>query len=480
MSSTVSVAVVGGGMAGLAAAYFLEQYARREGWHLTGWLVEMERRLGGKVCTLRDGPFLVELGPDSFFTQKPWAVELAQEVGLGDALIAPKEKRVYLLRRGRLHPVPAGLLSIAPAGLKDIWCASFLSLWGKARASLEPFIPPRKEAGDEPLGAFLRRRLGREWVERIGEPLMAGVHAGNAGRLSLHALYPTLAQWERRFGSLARARKSLRTPTHTPSRLPPFLSLAPGVGALPQAVASRLTRFLVLLGRRAVSLSPQADGRFALALDDGKHLLADAVILALPSFAAGVLVGGFAPEASTLLNRLEYASTATVTLAFRQEAVAHPLGGSGFLVPRTERFVLTGCTWVTSKWPERAPQGFVLLRAFLGWAEDASPLAWDDITLVEKTTEALRPLLGLRGQAERVWVHRWPHAMPQYAVGHQEWLARVERALAPWPGLVLAGSAYRGVGIPDCIRQGQQAAEKVAELLRARSAVNSPLRLATG
>lgn len=463
--STVTLVVVGGGVAGLAVAYYLEQHAQRQGWHFKGWLVEAERRLGGKVCTVKDGPFLVEAGPDSFITQKPWAVELAREVGLGDALIAPQERRVFLLHKRRLHPIPEGLLGLAPASLRALWRASFLSPLGKARAALEPFIPPRQRTSDESLGAFLRRRLGWEWAERVGEPLMAGVHAGDPQCLSLHALYPTLAQWERQYGSLARALKRVRSSAPPGERLPPFLSLAGGMGTLPEAVARQLAHFQVLLGRRVEALSP-TEGGFCVTLDDGAVLHAQAVVLAIPTFVSARLVEAFAPRASALLARLEYASTASVTIAFRQEAVAHPVKGSGFLVPRTEPFPLTACTWVTSKWPGRAPRGFVLLRAFLGWAGDASPLAWDDEEMVRRTTETLRPLLGIQGEAERVWVHRWPMALPQYRVGHLDWLAQVEEALASWPGLVVVGSAYRGVGIPDCIRQGQMAAERLARMVR--------------
>ncbi|MFN3974603.1 MAG: protoporphyrinogen oxidase [Dehalococcoidia bacterium] len=465
MSTTVSVAVVGGGVAGLATAYYLERHALRNGWPLRGWLIEAEGRLGGKVFTQRDGPFVVEAGPDSFITQKPWAVELAREVGLGDALIPPRERRVFVLYRGRLHPVPESLLGLAPANLWALWRAPFLSPLAKARASLEPLIPPRRETADEPLGAFLRRRLGREWAERLGEPLMAGIHAGDPQRLSLLALYPTLAHLERQYGSLARALRQARATSPHGERPSPFLGLAGGMDALPEAVARRLALFQVLLRRRVEALSPTAGG-FALVLDDGAVLHAQSVVLAVPAFVSARLVEGFAPRAAGLLARLEYATTVSVTLALRRQVVAHPLEGSGFLVPRTEPFPIAACSWITSKWPGRAPEGFVLLRAFLGWARDASPLTWDDREIVRRTMEALRPLLRIQGKAERAWVHRWPRALPQYAVGHLGWLTQVDEALAHCPGLLLVGSAYRGVGIPDCVRQGQAAAERLAGFLR--------------
>ncbi|MBI4329266.1 MAG: protoporphyrinogen oxidase [Chloroflexi bacterium] len=469
----LNVAIVGGGVTGLATAYYLEQAAKAEGWDLHGVLVEQEGSLGGKALTVDEGGFLVEGGPDACLTQKPWALSLVKALGMEGEIVFPRAQGVFLLHRGQLHPIPQGLIGPVPTRPSALWRASFLSWRGKLRASLEPLVPRRASGEDEALGAFLRRRLGAEVARRLVEPFTAGVYLADAERLSLRALFPTLAEWERHYGSLAgglRARRGL-SQAHPPS-MNPFFSLRRGMASLPQAVARHLDRFTVLLGRRALGLARTGDERrfgYRLFLEGGDPIEADFVVLAIPAPYAAALVRSFAPSAASLLDQMTFASAASVGLAFRREDVAHPLNGSGFVVPRGEPSPITACTWSSAKWEGRAPQGWVLLRAFVGWAEDSSFLDMDDPALIKSVTGALRPLMGLAGEPEHAWVQRWPEAMPQYRVGHLAWLDRVEHALAGYPGLYVAGASYRGIGIPDCVRQGEETAQRLRQAVSQRS-----------
>ncbi|WP_376791046.1 protoporphyrinogen oxidase [Thermoflexus sp.] len=456
------VIIVGGGIAGLSVAYFLERAAAEGRWHGEVLLIERERLLGGKITTVREDGFIVEGGPDSLLRAKLEGTSLLQDLGLEEELIFPQARTVYVLRRGRLHPIPEALLMLRPDPAA-VWQARSLSWWGRLRALTEPWVPPRRGEGDESLAAFLRRRFGRAFAEGIAEPLMAGIHAGDPERLSMQALYPHLLALERNFGSIARGLRRGRSPGTSEAM---FVSLRSGMGVLVERLAASLHRAHLVLGRMVIEIAPipgEAPARYRVALDDGAILEADRVVLAVPAPEAARQIRAFAPSAAERLQEIPFASTAVITLAFRGDQIAHPLQGSGFLVPRGEPFPLTGCTWFSSKWPHRAPEGFVLLRAFLGWAGDPEAIAAEDPVLVQRATKALRPLLGLRGDPVRVWVHRWPQAMPQYTVGHLERLAAIERALRPFPGLLLVGASYRGVGIPDLIRQAHEVAKRLID-----------------
>lgn len=444
-------------MTGLSAAYYLQE----SGASLDITLVESEPRLGGKVLTERQDGFLVEGGPESFLAQKPWALELAKDLGIDQEVVRPRLNQVFLLHQGKLQPIPEGLLGLVPARPSALWKASFLSFGGKARASLEPVVPRRRGKGDESLRRFLRRRLGGEWADRLGEPLMAGIHAGDGERLSMQSLFPNLVAWERKYGSIARAMRKEMKPAPPGKRVSPFVTFKGGADTLTEAVAKRLTSVRTLTGRRVMRIAKPGQS-YVVTLDKGEQLTADYVVVTTPAFVSAQLLLELSPQASALLDRLPYASTASVTLAFRRSAVAHPLNGSGFLVPRSEPFPITACTWSSAKWGGRAPEGYALLRAFVGWIGDDSFMRQEDPALVKSATEALRPLLGITGQPEKSWVHRWARAMPQYQVGHAQWIDAVQKALAGHPDVVLTGSAFHGVGLPDCVRQGKEAAERIA------------------
>lgn len=462
--TTPSVVVVGGGITGLSAVYFLLQRSRRADRPLRVTLVEAER-LGGKIRTERVDGFVVEGGPDAFLAQKPWAARLCRELGRGEQLVVPRPGKTYVLVGGRLRRLPEGAMGLIPTRLGSFASSELFTPWGKLRMGLDLVIPPQRDDRDESLAQFITRRLGREALERLAEPLLAGVYAADPQRLSVEATFPLLRELERRHGSLIRG--ALRTRRQQKGRKPPpvFLTLRDGLGTLVDALVSRIEPHATLLvGRRVVRLEPLPEG-YRLTLDDRTRWHADAVVLTPPAYVAAELLEPLSVEAAELLAGIPYASTAVVTLAFRRQDVEHPLEGTGFVVPRIEGRALTACTWSSSKWPGRAPEGFVLLRAFFGRFGRPDLTTLKDPEAVELALGELRDLLGVRGGPVLTRVHRWVRAMPQYLVGHLERLARIEEALGGHPGIVLSGAAYRGLGLPDCIRQGEEASQAVLRRL---------------
>lgn len=491
MNPTTRVAVVGGGIAGLAAAWQLRRRGLAERREVEVRLVEGEGRLGGRIASERREGFLVEAGPDSFVVRKPAAVELAGEVGLGGRLVGtrPEHQRVWLLRRGRLVEVPPGM-GIVPCRLAPVFASEILSWRGKLRLSLDLVLPRRRRGGDESLGAFLRRRFGREAVEAFAGPLMAGIYSADPETLSLQATFPHFAAIERHRGSLIRGlRDAGDAGSPTSARVAP----AGGMGELVDALAAALAEgggeggaVTLTRGRRVVRLervpggggsaSPRSDdapargagargghaccgspaAHWRLVLDDGDAFCADAVILALPAFAAAALAAPFAPRLAAGLGAIDYVSTATVTLAYREADLPRPLDGYGFVVPAAERRRITAVTFSSAKFPDRAPAGGALLRVFLGGPLGAALLDRDDADLVAVAREELAAIWGLAASPRFAQLHRHPRATPRYDVGHRDRVAALH-ALLP-PGLHLAGAAYHGLGIPDCITSGRQAA----------------------
>lgn len=467
------IAVVGGGITGLATAYFLRQRAQALQQPLEVVLVEAASRLGGKIATERVQGFLVEGGPDAFLTQKPWALQLCEQLGLAHQLLAPCTGKTYVLLGGRLRCLPEGAMGLIPTRLGSFIRSELFTPWGKLRMGLDLVIPPRRDGHDESLAKFIERRLGREALERLAEPLLAGVYAADPEQLSIEATFPRLRELERRHSSLIRGvlqqrrlgRSSRPAGSGEKSR-PVFMTLRGGLGALVDALKAQIQPSVSLhMGQRVVRLEHVGAAGYQLTLADGQKLVANAVVLATPAYAAAELLESLSPEAAALLAEIPYTSTAVVTLAFRRSKVEHPLDGTGFVVPRVEGRRLTACTWTSSKWPCRAPEGFVLLRGFFGRAGQQDFLQLTDEELMRLAHEELRDLLGLRGEPALTRVHRWERSMPQYLVGHLERLAALEKILTEQPGLFLSGAAYRGIGLPDCIRQGALTAERIWQYL---------------
>jgi oxygen-dependent protoporphyrinogen oxidase len=460
--------VIGGGISGLAAAHRLCERSREHAVPIRITLVEAAGRLGGLIDTQRHGGFLSEGGPDAFVSEKPWGVALCRRLGMAGELISTNPGgRSFIVCRGRLAAVPAGWYLVAPTGISALVRAPFLSWRGKLRLAREPFIPPRRDGGDESVADFIRRRFGQELLERVGEPMIGGIYAADPERLSLQATFPRFQQMEREHGSVA-AGLLARTPQAgedvrgaSGPRYSLFLSFKDGVQRLVEALIAAMPEVALRTGSRVVRLE-RADG-WRAQLEGGESLRADAVCVALPAPQASGLLAQADSELSGELARISYVSAATVSMAFRETDLPRPIAGFGFVVPAIERRQIIGCTLSSNKFPGRAPEGMVLARAFLGGAAELAQTP--EPVLAQAVQEELRVLLGIAASPCKVWVRRHRYALPQYEVGHLARVERIERLASAQPGLFLTGNGYRGLGIPDCIHQAELVADRLIDLL---------------
>jgi protoporphyrinogen/coproporphyrinogen III oxidase len=447
---TVDVAVVGGGIAGLSAAYELE----RRG--LTVRLFEASDRLGGVIRTERRDGWVIDAGPDALLVQKPAAVQLCRELGLADRLVSTRLPRTaYVLRDGRLCPLVEGSFLGFPVSIAALARSSLFSWRAKLRMAYEVAVPPTL-GGDESIASFIRRRFGQEALDYLGEPLLAGIHAGDADRLSTEALFPRLAEAERRSGSVLR---SLRRMKIAPSPAGAFVSLPGGTGELVDTLARALKPGTVRLSSAVTSV--RRAGVFTVDTQNAS-VRAGGVIVCVPAYAAAGMLRSIDTSLAVICDTVLYASTATVAFGYRREQVRHPLDGSGFVVPRVEASPLLAATWVSSKWPGRAPNGHVLLRGFLGGGRDPGRLGQSDSDLVRLAHDALAGTLGIEGDPVLTLLSRYPRQSPQYEVGHLARVASIQERLTAVPGLFLAGSGFRAIGIPDCIADGRETAARAA------------------
>lgn len=466
---------MGGGIAGLAAAFSLYEQAANACLPLTCTLIEAGREWGGKIVTHRVGDLTIEAGPDSFLSQKPWGIELCDKLGLAGRLINTNEhqKKTFVYSRGRLRELPEGLVVIVPTKLGPFLKSGLISWPGIARMGLDLVLPARRSDGDESLAAFFSRRLGREAFERVVEPLMAGIYAGDAAQISLRATFPRFLDLEQKHGSLIRGMLASR-PAGSSAGRTMFVTLQDGLVELVQALLAKLkTAGATLMTQQPVAAIRVRQGRtnhpigwtYDLTLESGAVVSADAVVLATPAFVSSDLVRPLSPIAAGLLGAIPYASTATVSLAYKAGTLGAEVGGFGFVVPRAERRDLLAATWTSLKWPHRAPASQTLVRCYLGGVGREAILQEDDRALIRRVREELQSMTGVSGEPAYAEVNRWDRGMPQYTLGHLDRLETIQRSLDRYPGLLLAGAAYRGIGIPDCIRDGTDAARGVIRLL---------------
>ena len=461
---SLRVVVVGGGISGLSTAYHLQETARAQGLPLSCAIVEGDSRLGGKVVTDHESGFVVEGGPDSFLTQKPWAVELCRKLGLGEQLIGTNEasRKVFVHWKRKLHKLPDGVLLIVPTRLQPFVMSPLFSPLAKLRMGLDLVLPARRDSGDESVASFVRRRLGSEALDKIAEPMMGGIHVSDPERQSLLATFPRFADIERKHGSLIRGMLAARRnrPPTTSKPLPTFMTLAGGLETLISTLVEKLDGCRILTAREVVSLGAAADG-YRLRLSDGGELRADAVVLATPARDAARLVEPVDSALAERLRAIRYVSTATVSLGYRRDTFPHPLDGFGVVIPSKEGRRITACTWTSTKFDGRAPADGVLVRCFVGSPRDDRQARLPDDEIVQLARDELRELMGVDVEPVLARVYHWPLGHPQYDVGHLDLLAEIDRLRAAHPGLHLVGSSYRGVGLPDCIHNGALVAEEV-------------------
>jgi len=490
VSGAGPVVVVGGGIAGLTAALELAE----AGVPVT--VVEAIDRFGGKIATHRVDGLVVEGGADSFLSTKPAGLALVERLGISDRLVNSKaeDRRTFVWSRGQLRELPEGLVLGSPARAWSLLRSGLLSPAGAARLVGDVLVRRRSTDDDddgrtgpplaeETVAEFFTRRLGPEAYTRVVEPLLAGIHAGDATKLSLEATFPRFVEMEQKQGGLVRAALISRLPGvprplrrkvqgsgaigPVPSGRTPFVSFSSGMAELIEALEARLRSFGVTLRPgQAVATIRAVDRGYEVVLVGGDALPAATVIVATPAPVAATLVRSVCPVAAETLQEIEHASTATVSLAYRADDVGTPPAGYGFVVPRCEGRHLLAGTWGSGKWPGRAPAGQVLVRGYVGGVGREGVLEADDDGLVHLVRAELGALAGIRGTPVHTEVHRYPAGMPQYTVGHLARVARIRDALAACPGLAVTGAAYNGVGIPDCIADALTTAQAALADLR--------------
>jgi len=461
------VVIIGGGVSGLAAAWRLRELSA-EGDLL---LLEGSDRLGGPLRSLREGSFLIETGADSFVTDKPWGLALTRRLGLENQLLRPGPvRRTLILNRRKLREIPAGFNLLAPARLAPLLKSPILSVGGKLRLLMEPLIPRRRAQEDESLAAFVKRRLGHEVLERLAQPLAGGIYAADPELLSLHATLPRFAEMEQRYGSVIRALRARAAEGDVAqasgARWGLFASFEGGMQTLIDAMAAGLGE-RVRLNAPVREIVRGGDGRgWCVFLRDGTPLGADAVICTASAPESARLLGGVSQTLAARLAQLRYSSIAVVNLAYRLADFPVAPNATGFVVPRVEgRQVIAG-SFSSIKFPGRAAAGQVLLRLFIGGSLQSELLRLSDQELGEIARRELHELMGVTTQPLLTMVARWDDSMPQYGLGHTRWAADVQAQVQRLPGLALAGAAYGGVGISDCIHAGELAAEAVVDYLQ--------------
>lgn len=476
MSKAGKLTVIGGGIAGLSAAYYALQEARKHQVDMQISILDKAGYWGGKIITERVDGFVVEGGPDTFIITKPWGMQLCRELGLEDRLHGtnPENADTFVLHEGKLEPLPEGLTMMVPSRFMPMIRTDLLSWPEKLRMGLDVLIPPADPHGDETLGNFVSRRLGRAAYENLIEPLMSGIYAGDGDALSLMSTFPYLRELEQEHGGLIKGALAVRRKRAEVRRQKSSNGRSSGIFRTPTTGLAEITEALVaalkeggvqlLTGMKVTSLSRKGS-RYQLNVEGGIELKSDGVILATPAFVTGHILKGEDPDLAQTLQDIPYVSTATVSLAYPRQDLPGPLDGRGYVIPREEDREALACTWTSSKFPHRAPDDHALLRVFIGRAGQEEEISWTDDYLLDVARREVASTLSITVDPVLSRVYVWENAMPQYNLGHQKRLENINQSLQSFSGLALAGNGYRGIGIPDCIHSGQQAARQVIEEL---------------
>ena len=465
------VVVIGAGLSGLVAAYKIAERANGAGRRPVELIVlEAKDRVGGAIWTDEINGFTLEGGPDSFITNKPWALELCRDLGLGDQLIGTDDlhRRSFVVREGRLMSVPEGFVLMAPNRLAPLLASPILSWRGKARLLLDLVIPRKDTDSDESLATFVKRRLGREALDRLVQPLVGGIYTADPNELSLKATLPQFPAMEREHRSLILAairegRKSKAAERNASgARYGMFVSLAKGMQTLPDTLRAALPAGSVRTNtavRRVSRNGPSSN--WVVDLLDGPSIEADAVVMATEAHASARLLDGVDPNLALQLRSIPYASSVIVNVAFKREQIAHPLNGFGLVVPSIENRSILAASFLSVKFPRRAPKGTALIRVFVGGATQPELFDRDDEEIKSLVRSELEELIGARGVPLLMEVGRHPRAMPQYTLGHLDRVETIRRQAAMHSRLFLAGNAFDGVGIPDTVHKAELAADSV-------------------
>jgi protoporphyrinogen/coproporphyrinogen III oxidase len=457
------VAIVGGGIAGLTAAFRLTRSAPPH----TVTLFEAGESVGGIIQTRHEDDCLIEEGPDSFVTYKPAAIELCRELGLTERLISTNEKhrRAFVAFGGKLEPIPEGFLMIAPTRFDTFFKSSLFSRQGKLRIACEQFLAKGEATEDESVASFVSRRLGKEALDRIAQPLLAGIYTADADHLSLRATMPKFLEYEQTYGSVIaglRAEKAKNKTSRNSSgaRYSAFASIDSGMQVLVESLVSAIGEQNIRLRQKVISLSREGGG-WKVSLASGENQIFDHVLLAVPAFVASQLLSAVDQDLAQLFGQIEYASSAVINFLFRREDIQHPLDGFGFVVPAVEKRNIIAASFSNVKFAGRCAADKSLIRVFMGGALSPQLLDGQPSDLIRLAKNELQSLLGTVADPQSVWIKTWVKAMPQYKVGHLALVESIEQRLLSHPNLHVAGAALRGVGIPDCIESANKASREI-------------------
>lgn len=459
MTNQQNIIVVGGGITGLTAVYRLQTLLP----HANITLIEKTKHLGGKIATERVEGCIIEGGPDCFLSRKPRGIALAEELGVAERLNGrqPHNKRTYVMRHQELHRLPEGLTGMIPTDLDALAQSTLISSEGQKRVAQEKEIPPAPLNGDESVAQFVRRRMGDEAYENLIEPLMGGIYAGDAEQLSLAATFPQLRKIESNYGSLLGGLLERPAPPSDDSYAP-FVSFPTGMSELVELLLAQISQATILTGVSVTKLEKEANGRYTLTLDNNQIQQADGVILATPAFVTAKLLQEIDPVVAQAHAEIPYGSSVTISMIYDKKDVRHDLAGYGYVIPRAEQTDVLACTWTSSKWAGRAPDDLVQLRVYAGRYGMADMTKEDDETLIALAQKELLETMDIDAEPKLTRVYRWVKGMPQYVMGHTDRVATIREEMTQHNGLEVAGAAYEGVGIPDCIREGENAAQAIA------------------
>jgi len=466
-----TIVVIGGGISGLSSAFYLRKMAKEQGRTIHIELVEAEQQLGGKINTMRRDGFVIEKGPDSFLSRKLPIIDLAHDLGIEEELVPTNTKaaKTYIMKDGKLHEMPKGLVLGIPTSILPFLATELVSGQGKLTALADVLMGPQPKDDDESLGGFLARRIGDEIVKNIAEPLLAGIYAGDLYKLSLQATFPQFAQYEKDYGSIilgSRHNRAMMAEKNKGKAPATFMTFRKGLSTMVEALKKELEQSAegtVHTGTKVQAIVKQPDV-YHLSLSNGQKLSASAVIVTTPASAANELLQPHIENG--MLAAMRYVSVANVVLAFDKASFDVDFDGSGFLVPRSEGLRITACTWTSNKWLHSSPDDKVLLRCYVGHSEDQESIKLDDEALVAAVREDIEKAIGLKAAPIFTEITRLNHSMPQYPVGHVQAIRDFRIELSEkLPGVWVTGAAFDGVGLPDCIRQGKEAASLILDYI---------------
>jgi len=456
------VGIIGSGISALACAVELKEA------EIDFKIFEKDNEAGGKIKTEYVDNFVIEAGPDSYLPEKFWSVQLIKKVGLEEDMLCSNDefKGTYIYSKGKLHPLPEGVMLMVPTMIMPLLKSSLISWPGKIRMGLELFIPPKKDDSDESLAQFVTRRLGRECLEKIAEPLVAGIHTSNPDNMSVKATFPRFIEMEKKYGSLIKGMvallKSKPINTQTTKKMTYFMSLKKGMFELVQACKKFIGEDKIILNKEVISIVKD-DSRYKVKFKNGEEEIFDYLVLATPSYISAEMIH-FDNELQKLLRSIEWSSSATISLAYKKDDITVPLKGFGFIVPRIENRRINASTWSSIKWSFRAPHNYILIRAFIGGGHHEELVELNNNELEKIVKEELRDIIGITANPVFTKIYRWFKGMPKYTVGHLDRISKIDNILSKHAGIFLIGCSYKGIGIGDCVKSGFDTAKTIINM----------------